>query len=46
MPLLPPFPHWREMLESTRTGLRAESDAGAHVLEMPETYAQEKERHT
>lgn len=47
VPLLPPFPHGREMLESMRTGLRAEGDAGTLALELLETYAQiEKERFT
>ena len=47
VPLLPPFPHGREMLESMRTGLRAEGAAGEHALELLETYARmEEERFT
>ena len=47
IPLLPPFPHGREMLESMRTGLRAEGEAGSHALELLETYARmEEERFT
>lgn len=46
IPLLPPFPHGREMLESMRTGLRAEGDAGSHALELLETYASMEERYT
>lgn len=34
IPLLPPFPHGREILESVRTGLRAHGDAGSHALEL------------
>lgn len=43
IPLLPPFPHGREILESVRTGLRADGDAGSHALELLETYASMKE---
>ncbi|MDX2359118.1 thiamine pyrophosphate-requiring protein [Dietzia sp. PP-33] len=47
VPLLPPFPHGREMLDSMRTGLRAEGDSGAHGLDLLETYARiEEERFT
>ncbi|MCT2122377.1 thiamine pyrophosphate-requiring protein [Dietzia cinnamea] len=47
VPLLPPFPHGREMLESMRTGLQAEGAAGEHALELLETYARmEEERFT
>ncbi|WP_314034874.1 thiamine pyrophosphate-requiring protein [Dietzia sp. CH92] len=47
VPLLPPFPHGREMLESMRTGLRAEGAAGEHALSLLETYARmEEERFT
>lgn len=47
IPLLPPFPHGREMLESMRTGLRAEGEAGSHALELLETYERmEEERFT
>ena len=43
VPLLPPFPHGREMLEGMRTGLEAEGDDGAHGLELLETYARIEE---
>lgn len=47
MPLLPPFPHGREMVESMRTGLLAEGAAGEHALELLEAYARmEEERFT
>lgn len=47
VPLLPPFPHGRELAESMRTGLRAEGDAGTHGLELLETYVRiEEERFT
>ena len=47
VPLLPPFPHGREMLESMRTGLQAEGAAGEHALDLLETYARmEEERFT
>ena len=47
MPLLPPFPHGREMAESMRTGLLAEGAAGEHALELLEAYARmEEERFT
>ena len=47
VPLLPPFPHGEEMLESMRAGLRAEEEAGSHALNLLETYAQmERERFT
>ena len=47
VPLLPPFPHGREMLESMRTGLGAEGAAGEHALNLLETYARiEEERFT
>ena len=47
IPLLPPFPHGRDLLESMRTGLRAEGGPGVHGLELLETYAQiEEERFT
>lgn len=47
VPLLPPFPHGRELLEGMRTGLRAEGEAGAHGLDLLETYARmEEERFT
>lgn len=47
VPLLPPFPHGRDLLESMRNGLRAEGDAGAHGLDLLETYARiEEERFT
>ena len=47
VPLLPPFPHGREMVESMTTGLRAEGAAGEHALELLETYARmEEERYT
>ncbi|OAH60980.1 thiamine pyrophosphate-binding protein [Dietzia cinnamea] len=47
VPLLPPFPHGREMLESMRTGLQAEGAAGEHALELLEIYARmEEERFT
>lgn len=47
VPLLPPFPHGRELLESMRTGLAAEGDDGVHGLELLETYARiEEERFT
>lgn len=42
-PLPPPFAHWREMLESTRTGLRAEGAAGSHALELLEGHASVEE---
>lgn len=43
IPLLPPFPHGRGILESVRTGLRADGDAGSHALELLETHASMKE---
>lgn len=43
VPLLPPFPHGRQMAESMRTGLRAEGEAGAHALDLLYTYAQMEE---
>ncbi|MBB1045750.1 thiamine pyrophosphate-dependent enzyme, partial [Dietzia sp. DQ11-44] len=47
VPLLPPFPHGREMLGSMREGLRAEGDAGRHGLVLLEEYARiEEERFT
>ncbi|MDV8001072.1 thiamine pyrophosphate-requiring protein [Rhodococcus sp. IEGM 1408] len=47
VPLLPPFPHGRELLEGMRTGLEAEGDAGTHGLELLEIYARmEEERFT
>ena len=45
IPLLPPFPHGREMLESMRTGLRAEGDTGSHALDLLETYVCMEERY-
>ena len=45
IPLLPPFPHGREMLERMRTGLRAEGDTGSHALDLLETYAGMEERY-
>ncbi|EYT64914.1 thiamine pyrophosphate-binding protein [Dietzia sp. UCD-THP] len=47
IPLLPPFPHGREMLSSMREGLRAEGDEGHHGLVLLEEYARiEEERFT
>ena len=45
IPLLPPFPHGREMLERMRTGLRAEGDTGSHALDLLETYVSMEERY-
>ena len=45
IPLLPPFPHGREMLEGMRPGLRTDGDAGSHAPDRPETYASMEERH-
>lgn len=47
VPLLPPFPHGRTMLEGMRTGLRTEGESGTRGLELLETYARiEEERFT
>ena len=45
IPLLPPFPHGREMLERMRTGLRAEGDTGSDALDLLETYVCMEERY-
>lgn len=39
VPLLPPFPHGRELLQSMREGLTAEGESGRHGLELLERYA-------
>ncbi|QGU06969.1 Putative thiamine pyrophosphate-containing protein YdaP [Corynebacterium occultum] len=45
VPLIPPFPHGRELLDSMRTGLAAEGESGHHGLELLERYAEiEEER--
>lgn len=44
-PLLPPFPHGRENLESMRAGLRAEGVSGRHGLRLLEVYARIEEEH-
>ncbi|MFN3339343.1 MAG: thiamine pyrophosphate-requiring protein [Dietzia sp.] len=47
VPLLPPFPHGRQLLGAMREGLRAEGDAGGHGLVLLEEYARiEEERFT
>ena len=46
VPLLPPFPHGRQLLEGMRTGLRAEGAAGEHASGLLETYAAMEERYT
>lgn len=47
IPLLPPFPHGRQLLGAMREGLRAEGDAGGHGLVLLEEYARiEEERFT
>ncbi|MFN3602748.1 MAG: thiamine pyrophosphate-requiring protein, partial [Dietzia sp.] len=47
VPLLPPFPHGRQLLGAMREGLRAEGDAGSHGLVLLEEYARiEEERFT
>ena len=45
VPLLPPFPHGREKLESMRAGLRAEGDTGRAGLRLLEEYARIEEEH-
>ena len=39
IPLLPPFPHGEQVLDSMRTGLHSEGEAGRHGLELLEEYA-------
>ncbi len=45
VPLLPPFPHGREKLESMRAGLRAEGDSGRTGLRLLDEYARIEEEH-
>lgn len=40
VPLIPPFPHGQELLDSMRKGLHAEGASGEHALELLETYAE------
>ncbi|AGF72097.1 thiamine pyrophosphate-requiring protein [Corynebacterium halotolerans] len=44
VPLLPPFPHGRQMLESMRQGLAAEGEAGKHGLQLLNHYAEIEEQ--
>ncbi|MBK0419032.1 thiamine pyrophosphate-requiring protein [Leucobacter sp. CSA1] len=45
VPLLPPFPHGREQLDSMRVGLRAEGAAGARGLGLLDAYVRIEEAH-
>jgi pyruvate dehydrogenase (quinone) len=39
IPLLPPFPHGKQVLDSMRAGLHSEGETGRHGLELLEKYA-------
>lgn len=44
IPLLPPFPHGAEKLESMRAGLTQEGETGRRALQLLETYAAQEDR--
>ncbi len=44
-PLLPPFPHDKEKLQSIRTALTSEGAAGAHALDLLNAYVRVEEKH-
>lgn len=46
IPLIPPYPHGRELVKSMREGITAEGAAGEHALRLLETYAEIEERYS
>ena len=45
VPLLPPYPHGKNVLEPMRTGLDAEGEDGKHALNLLNEYARIEEEH-
>lgn len=46
IPLIPPYPHGRELVDSMREGIRAEGASGEHALSLLDAYAAIEEEYS